>query len=142
MSLRAQETANSIRCERMLFAMESPRAALSGILFLREEAQEVKGSLVNEFGVSAFDFVYTKASRKMRLNNVASIFDKWYIKRILRRDFGYAVEILFNLPVDNRPKKCEVERGEAGSLRVIDSKYDIIYTYSPFTTTLQDNDTP
>ena len=42
------------------------------------------GSVVNEFGVKAFDFMYDKG--KTKVLNVIKPLNKWYICRVLRRD--------------------------------------------------------
>ena len=44
------------------------------------------GSVVNEFGVKAFDFIYDKG--KTKVLNVIKPLNKWYIRRVLRRDLN------------------------------------------------------
>ena len=69
-------------------AIETPRAYISGICILQNDGSEVRGSLFNEFGISALDFTYYIASHKVKLHSVAKMLDKWYIRRVLRKDLG------------------------------------------------------
>lgn len=67
---------------------------ISGICFLSEEGDTIKGSFFNEFGISAFDFTYLRSRQKVKLENVIKMLNKWYIKRVLRKDM---VHVLDNL---------------------------------------------
>ena len=51
--------------------------------------------MINEFGAKAFDFTYTNG--KVKVLNVVAFLDKWYIRRVLRRDLKH---ILPTLPPD------------------------------------------
>lgn len=63
------------------------RAYVSGVcLLLNDGGDMVKGSIVNEFGVSFMDFSYSLKKHKVRLHNVAGPLDKWYVRLALRRD--------------------------------------------------------
>ncbi len=53
------------------------------------------GTVINEFGAKAFDFTYTNG--KVKVLNVVAFLDKWYIRRVLRRDLKH---ILPTLPPD------------------------------------------
>ncbi len=63
-----------------------PRGYVSGLLLLRCEDQTVKGSLFNEFGITALDFTYDRNKDKVKLHSVMKMMDRWYIRRVLRRD--------------------------------------------------------
>ena len=69
-------------------AIETSRAYISGICILQNDSSEVRGSLFNEFGISALDFTCDLASHKVKLHSVAKMLDKWYIRRVLRKDLG------------------------------------------------------
>lgn len=65
-----------------------PRADLSGILAFRQaEDGTVVGTLINEFGVRAFDFI--SDARRTRLSNTVPMMDKWYIRRAIAADIGF-----------------------------------------------------
>ena len=74
--------------------IETDKGYVSGICFLSEEGDTVKGSIFNEFGISVLDFTYLRSRQKVRLENVIKMLDKWYIKRVLRKDL---VQVLENL---------------------------------------------
>lgn len=93
---------------RYQFELEKPGAGISGILLLQRDGDEIKGSLINEFGVSALDFVYNESNGGLKLINVVSFLDKWYIKRVLKRDLKVCLEII------------------AGSDKRVNSAYDVV----------------
>ena len=63
------------------------QAELTGILVLKYMDTEWRGSLVNEFGIKAFDF--TASQKKCELQNVIPYLNKWYIRRTIESDFAY-----------------------------------------------------
>ena len=84
---------------RYAATIEMPKAYLSGICVLLREGNVVRGSLFNEFGVTALDFTYhpenqiatphsDHRSEKVKLHHVISMMDKWYIRRVLRKDLA------------------------------------------------------
>lgn len=66
--------------------IEMKKGYMSGICIMLNEAGVVKGSLFNEFGISALDFTYQPGRKKVKLLNVMNLLDKWYIKRVLKKD--------------------------------------------------------
>ncbi len=62
------------------------KGSLSGICIMRRDGDEIAGSIVNEFGIAILSFRYTISKDKLRLEHVAPMLDKWYIRRTLRRD--------------------------------------------------------
>ena len=74
--------------------IEMPRGYISGICILMHDGSKVKGSLFNEFGISALDFVYDTSKDKVKITNVISFIDKWYIKRVLRKDLREVMHCL------------------------------------------------
>lgn len=71
---------------RLNAMIEMPRGYLSGVCIMVKEGGTVRGSLFNEFGISALDFTYSEARDKVKLQNVTGRMNKWYIRRVLRRD--------------------------------------------------------
>ncbi len=65
-----------------------PRGEMSGILALRNDGGVFKGCVFNEFGISALDFTYRPGVKKVEIVHAANMLDKWYIKRVLRRDLA------------------------------------------------------
>lgn len=74
--------------ERMRYTayIEMPKAYLSGICILWHDGDVVKGSLFNEFGVTALDFTYYMYKEKVKLHDVMAQMNKWYIRRVLKKD--------------------------------------------------------
>ncbi len=80
-----------VRCSA---TVELPRGYLSGICVLRNEGPAVRGCLFNEFGISALAFTYMPARQKVKIDYVAGKLNKWYIRRVLRRDL---LQLMANL---------------------------------------------
>ena len=91
-----------------------PRGYVSGLLVLQHEEEAVRGSLFNEFGITALDFTYDRAKDKVKLHSVAKMMDRWYIRRVLRRDLR---EVL--------------KRLEQGDSIYDDQRYHINYKFTP-----------
>lgn len=77
------QAGNKVRYRVM---MEMPKAYISGVCILFNDSSEVKGSIFNEFGVSAIDFAYDPSKDKVKLHHMMKMLDKWYVKRVLRKD--------------------------------------------------------
>lgn len=72
-----------IKCSAMI---EMPKGYVSGICMMYNDGTEVKGSIFNEFGISAIDFSYNIAKDKVKLHDLLHMLDKWYIRKLLRND--------------------------------------------------------
>ena len=94
--LYAQSTFPASEGERMKYNpyIEMPRSYVSGIMILMNDNNEIKGSLFNEFGVTALDFSYLPKKNKVKLHNVVKMMDKWYIRRVLRKDLAHMMVCL------------------------------------------------
>lgn len=92
------------------------KAVVTGLcLMVTSDKHETVGSVINEFGLKAFDFVYNKQRNKLKLENVTPALDKWYIRRVLRHDMRYIVPILI----------------EAGECEYNNTKRGIEYVFKP-----------
>jgi len=69
---------------RWNFTLERGTLSLTGICLVRQTDEGLVGSVVNEFGIRAFDF--TCCGDKVRVMNVLPQMNKWYIRRLLRAD--------------------------------------------------------
>lgn len=79
---------------RLNASIEFSRGGMSGICAMRYDGGVMKGCLFNEFGISALDFTYRADKRKIRIEHVIKMLDKWYIKRVLRKDLVYVIDAL------------------------------------------------
>ena len=105
--------------------IEMPRGSLSGICLIKTDASGSKGSLVNEFGIHALDFTVSTDRRKVRLLHVIDRMNKWYIKRILRRDLRFL--FLNKESAQDRWREVTVE----GDTTILyNKKYRITYTFT------------
>lgn len=88
----------------------------------------VLGTVVNEFGVKAFDFTY--ANGKAKVFNVVGPLNKWYIKRVLKGDFSF---ILANIGLgkDVVKKKRRLSFLPNGDVSVSNERFKIQYTFTP-----------
>lgn len=68
--------------------IEMQRAYISGICVLQNENNVIKGCFFNEFGLTAIDFSYNLKYQKVKLHSVFKLLDKWYIRRVLRKDIA------------------------------------------------------
>lgn len=90
------------------------KAYISGICIMLMEDDVIKASVVNEFGVSALDFTYNPAKQKVKILKVMGNMNKWYIKKVLKKDLK---QVMTNLPLGNNTYE--------------DTKYSIKYTFDP-----------
>lgn len=97
-------------------SIEFPRGGMTGICAMRYECGVMKGCLFNEFGISALDFTYRPDKRKVRIEHVIKMLNKWYIKRVLRQDLLHVIDALAQ-----------------GNTTYINAKRHITYQFSPMT---------
>jgi len=99
---------------RYRLKLTTPNNSITGLCLLKKNGDEWHGSVINEFGVKAFDFII--ADDGCTLLNVASMLDKWYIRRTLADDLAF----LFN--VDNKDTDYQEERFEQDEITVVNYK--------------------
>lgn len=131
-------TGHQMLNERYAFQLDTPKAALSGVMITREDSTRIIGSMINEFGISALDFIYTKCNGKVRLDNVVGFLDKWYIRRVLKADIGLCVRILAEIPY-KKSKQYEISVTPSET-KVTNTKRHITYTFSPFKCTANETE--
>lgn len=75
------------RCQYSV-AIAARGAEITGVCVVKTDAQGSRGAIVNEFGFHALDFTLSPDRRKVRLLNVMPALDRWYIKKVVRKDLG------------------------------------------------------
>ena len=75
-------------------SIEMPKGYVSGLCVMSCDGDTLKGVLVNEFGVTALAFTYSQTKDKVKIVSVMSMLDKWYIRRVLRRDLREVIHTL------------------------------------------------
>ncbi len=126
------------QCRRYAFQLETSKAAITGICIAREDAETITGSMVNEFGISAISFVYNKQKDKVKLLNVISFLNKWYIKMVLKNDIKVCIHTIYNIP-SKQSKNYGVEV-EEDKVVITNNKRHLKYTFTPLIIT-DNNDT-
>lgn len=96
---------------------------VTGICIARQTEQGVVGSVVNEFGIHFFDF--TCKGNRVKLSNVFAAMNKWYIRRVLRRDLKL---LAANLQL-SAGRHRELQAHQPDSLTLINNKYHITYRF-------------
>ena len=105
---------DSIGCKtRYATTIELSKGYLSGITIMVREADVYHGVLFNEFGITALEFTYDPQKKKIKLEQVIAMLDKWYIRRVLRNDL-----------------RCVMENLMRGISTYKDEKYHISYKFS------------
>ncbi len=123
---------------KMAFRIEMQKGYVSGIMICAETEDAINGSLVNEFGISAMDFSYLKKKGKVKLINVGSFLNKWYIKQLLKNDINFAIHILYDMPY-KKDHHYEVTRDDE-NVTIFNTKRKIKYTFSPLVNKVETTD--
>lgn len=100
---------------------------VSSLCFIQNDGDRIVGSIVNEFGVKAFDFTYSPDKRKAKVVNVMKLLDRRMLRRVLNHDFA------FILAPESTPdtRSCSRRRFDDGTVQMTDSKYKLTYTFIP-----------
>ena len=88
----------------------------------------IVGTIVNEFGVKAFDFTFSNG--KAKVLNVVGPLNKWYIRKVLKGDFAF---ILSNIGTgkDAVKKKRRLMFLPNGDICATNDRFKIRYTFTP-----------
>jgi len=111
---------------RVVLAVDG-EARMTGVLAVKFSDGEWRGSIVNEFGIKAFDF--TVNDRKCRLLNVAPFLDKWYIRRTVADDLGY---LFWGVSHGEIVKNKQLSEADDGSFVLKNLKRGIEYKFRTF----------
>ncbi|MDE6296758.1 MAG: hypothetical protein K2L89_02845 [Muribaculaceae bacterium] len=120
----------TVQSRRYGFSLDMSKGYLSGILILREEGEYTIGSIIGETGISAVDFRYDKKRNRLKLLNVVSFLDKWYIRKVISRDLAYSLSMLKDRELIEK-KGYEVELND-NSIKVLNKKYNLKYSIEDY----------
>jgi hypothetical protein len=102
---------------------------LSGICVMKMVSPtEMVGTVINEFGLTAFDFEYKEG--KTRLSNLPPFLDKWYIRKILRKDLSFFFAN-FLLQQNTKKRSRELIFSPDGEIILTNDRFKIKYTFTP-----------
>lgn len=88
----------------------------------------VVGTVVNEFGVKAFDITFSGGKAKVK--NVIAMMNRWYIRCVLNRDWSFIIRHL----AERQPVvegKREMQVTPEGDIVVTNRRFRISYTLTP-----------
>lgn len=71
---------------RYTIAITFKNASFSGICVVKNIDAQIAGTIVNEFGIRAFDFTMSQDRRRVKLLNVMKPLDKCLIRKAIARD--------------------------------------------------------
>lgn len=103
--------------------LERGSMLLTAICIVRQTDEGVVGTVVNEFGLRAFDF--TCKNNKVKVFNVMPMMDKWYIRKVLRTDLKV-------LTADHEVKlgrKRKLDLHLPDSMTLHDTRFGITYHF-------------
>ena len=89
--------------------IEMAKGYVSGVCIMVNDEGIVKGSLFNEFGISAIDFTYNLDTKKIKLLSVIKMLNKWYIKKVLKKDLVQVMENLSKGISSYHDKKYKID---------------------------------
>lgn len=123
-SLRAQHVFPNKVGEKCRYKamIEMPKAYIGGVCIMYNDSTHINASIFNEFGISALDFSYDLKTDKVKLHYVMKLLDRWYVKRVLKKDLR---NLIHNL--------------QAGLGEYRNNKYKLTYTLFPISNDIIDN---
>lgn len=124
---------------RYAFEVTMEKGHISGIMITKESDDTIAGTMVNEFGVSALSFVYDKRNNKIKLQDVMSILNKWYIKRVLKQDLTFCLHILNDAPYRKKHKYLLTETTD--QISITNPKRKLTYSFKPLGSVLENETT-
>lgn len=102
---------------------------ISGIMIMEcdPRSSNINGTIINEFGIKVFDFSISQ--NKMRLINIFAPIDKWYIRKVLRKDLNFIVKRLINKNISETGKKPRMNVNMRNDTIVFENRrYNIKYS--------------
>ncbi|MDR2499385.1 MAG: hypothetical protein LBD28_08090 [Tannerellaceae bacterium] len=116
------------RTPRYRIEINSEKGGFSGALIIRKEARSGwRGSLVNEFGVKAFDII-SPDRYTCKLQNVMPFISKWYIRSTITDDFRY---LLWDGNEGVRRSGKQIDKLPNGTIVLTNTRRHIEYILHP-----------
>lgn len=109
-------------------AIQTRGAEITGICIVKTDETGTKGAIVNEFGVHALDFTLTADRRKVKLLNVMPVMNRWYVRKVVRKDLKYLFSATES-PQSKGPRRVESEAD--GSVTLENTRYKLKYSFKP-----------
>lgn len=124
-----EETADSVHHREYTVQMNVRGREVTGICVVElRPGGEVVGTMMSDFGTKIFDFVHRDG--KTKVLNLMKPIDRWYIRRVLRRDFGFIITKLLCRRVDTPVKGRTASVMPDGSVTVTNRRFKIQYLFA------------
>jgi hypothetical protein len=132
------KTADSAMTYEYHLTMQVRGHEITGICMMNQSTDHgIMGTVISEFGMKAFDFIYDNG--KVQLLNIVAFLDKWYIRKVLKKDLAFILSQMdecgmWNVEcgmrnVEKKPRKILFKPN--GEVEVINSRYKIYYSFTP-----------
>lgn len=100
-------------------------AEITGVCVVKTDAEGSRGAIVNEFGIHALDFMVSADRRKVKLQNVLPMMDRWYVRRVVKKD----LRVLFNATTDGEQAGGRTVTVEPdGTVTLANTRYKLKYS--------------
>ena len=99
---------------------------VSGLMVVRRVDGEWRGSVVNEFGVRAFDFTLSADRRKVRVLNAIGPLRRRMVRRTLQNDLAF----LFGARGEAEKKGTRTAEKAGNAYRLTNARRGITYVFS------------
>ena len=106
--------------------IKTQKAEITGILVLKYVGEEWRGSLTNEFGVKAFDFIASE--NKCKLLNLSPFLDKRHIRRTVAGDMLF---FLLHERNNGNARGRSLDLSSDGNFILRNDRRNIEYTFKP-----------
>jgi hypothetical protein len=117
--LWTDELRDNEQLNRYQVSIQAKGNHITGICLLKKSDDGWRGTVVNEFGVKAFDFIVTP--KKCELLHTLSLLNKWYIRQTIAGDLHFLIEI-DNPDVSFQKKTVRFEQNDLLEIRYQKSK--------------------
>ena len=120
---------DSVEIKQYNMSLQVKDQELTGIFVMKYiSPSEIVGTLINEFGLTAFDFEYHEGRTK--LSNLPPFLDRWFIRRILQDDLSF---FFINLPSgqDFKKRSRRITFSPEGEITLLNTRFKLNYTFTP-----------
>lgn len=129
------QTGDSVSTRNYKIMIEVRAQKMSGIAMMELQSNNtIVGTIVTDFGIKVLDFYYY--DRNTQIMNVIAPLNKWYIRKVLKKDLSLILTIVANdAHIAETAKitkaKRSIEKSNNGELRLTNHRYKIVYNLSP-----------
>ena len=121
--------ADSLEIRQFNMSLQVKDQELTGIFVMKYlSPTEIVGTLINEFGLTAYDFEYKDG--KTRLSNLPEFLDRWFIRKILQNELSFLFKNL-QRGQDFKKRSRKITFSPEGEITLINRRFLLHYTFIP-----------